>query len=304
MIFWHILLNNIVPIAVLIGIGILLQRAFRLDLRTLSRMNFYVFSPAIIFKMLYETEMSYAVMLQVLAFFFIFITVMYGAAELIVRIRRYRGGMPSAFRNSVIFYNSGNFGLPLNQLVFGGNPFTMSVQIIIMMMQGLLPATYGVYSVNAHKAAWKETMRTILSMPIIYVIPVALLLRGLEVPIPAALYLPVDYMARAFLATALLTLGVQLGSMKWEIRAADVLLSNMLRLCAAPAIGALIVWAMGIRGEMAAALILSCASPTSLNTLLIAVEFDNEPEFTSQTVLASTALSMITVTAVIYLLGV
>lgn len=303
MIFLQILFGNVIPIALLISTGIILQRAFGLDIRTLSKMNFYLFSPAIIFKMLFEAELPYSIMLQVLVFFFVFIIILYGVSELVVRLRRYQGGMPSAFRNSVIFYNSGNYGLSLNQLVFGGNPFTMSVQIIIMTMQAILPSTYGIYSVNAHRMTWKESFRTIATMPVLYAIPAAFLAKGLGVVIPEPIYMPIEYLAMAFLPVALFTLGVQLGSMKWTIKA-DVLLSCMLRLCVAPAIGALIVWAMGIRGEMAAVLILSCAVPTSVNNMLIAVEFDNEPEFTSQTVLASTALSMITITIVIYLLGV
>lgn len=205
-------------------------------------------------------------------------------------------------RNSVLFYNSGNYAIPLNQLVFANNPFTLSIQIIISMMQSLLPNTYGVYSVNSHRMSFDKTLKTILGMPVIYAIPLAFLLRGFSVPIPAPLYTPLNYIADGFIVTALVTLGVQLGAMKWTLRLGDVLISNALRLLAGPALGWLIVWLMGFEGEMAAALIVSCAVPTSLTSVLLAVEFDNEPEFASQAVFASTAFSMITMTAVIYLL--
>ncbi len=59
---------------------------------------------------------------------------------------------------------------------------------------------------------------------------------------------------------------------------------------------------MGIDEMMGAALIVSSAVPTSLSSVLLAVEFDNEKDFASQSVLVSTALSIVTVTAVIYLL--
>lgn len=304
MIFLHILIYNLTPIALIVAVGIILQRIFRLDIHTLSKLNFYLFSPAIIFKMLYETDMSYTVMGQVLLFFFIFILTLYGAAEIVVRLRRYDGGMASAFRNSVLFYNSANYAIPLNQLVFHGNPFTMSVQIIIMMMQAMLPHTYGIYSVNSHKGALKGSMRAIFSMPVLYAIPLALLLRGFAVPIPESVKMPIDYAAEGFLAVALVTLGAQLGTMKWAIKITDVFFSCLLRLCVAPALGALIVWLMGFEGLMAQALILSCAVPTSLNSMLLAVEFRNEPEFSSQAVLASTVMSMLTVTLVIFLLQV
>ncbi|UUZ83992.1 hypothetical protein LJK88_09640 [Paenibacillus sp. P26] len=149
--FTYILLNNVIPLTVMIVIGVTLYRVFKLDIKTLSKLNFYLFSPAIVFKMLYESSISLAILLQTLLFFFIYFAAMFLLVEVVIRIRGYRGGMVTAMRNSVIFYNSANYAIPLNQLVFVGDAFTMSIQIIIMMMQSLLPNTYGIYSVNAHK---------------------------------------------------------------------------------------------------------------------------------------------------------
>lgn len=227
---------------------------------------------------------------------------MYLLVELVVKLRGYRGGMMTAMRNSVMFYNSANYAIPLNQLVFVGDAFTLSVQMIIMMMQSLLPNTYGIYSVNAHKRNPKASLHTILTMPIVYVIPVAFLMRGLHIPVPDSLYAPINYISDAFIATALITLGVQLGSMTWKLRLSDVMLSNVLRLLIGPAMGLVMIWLMGIHGVMAQALVLSCSVPTSLSSVLLAVEYDNEPEFSSQVVFSSTIFSIFTVTLVIYLM--
>ncbi|GIP31150.1 AEC family transporter [Paenibacillus sp. J2TS4] len=300
--FIYILLNNIIPLSILIGIGALLHFFFKLDIKTLSKLNFYLFSPAVIFKMLYESEISLAILLQVLLFFAVFIILLFLLVELVIRIRQYKGNMKTAMRNSVIFYNSANYAIPLNQLVFIGDAFTLSIQIIIMMMQSLLPNTYGIYSVNANKSDRRDIIRKIMSLPVIYVIPLGFLMRGFEIPIPDAIYQPINYVSNAFIATALITLGVQLGSMKWQLKLSDVVLSNTLRLLVAPALGFGVVWLLGIKGMMAQALVLSCAVPTSLSSVLLAVEFDNEPEFSSQAVFSSTVFSIFTVTLVIYLL--
>jgi predicted permease len=301
----HILVNNVLPLSVMIAIGIILQRAFSLDIKTLSKLNFYLFSPAIIFDLLYSTDISVSVIGQVLLFFGLFMGVQYAVLEIAITARGYKGGMKGAMRNSVLFYNSANYGIPLNQLAFAGNPYTLSIQVLIMMMQSLVPNTYGVYSVNAHKASGREVLRTIRSMPIIYVIPIAFLLRGFHIPIPGFLDTPVGYLSDAFIGTALITLGVQLGSMKWRITrtlAADVSLSVTLRLLAGPSLAWLIVVLLGLEGPMGNALIVSSAVPTSLSSVLLAVEFDNEAEFASQSVFVSTLLSIVTVTLVIYLL--
>lgn len=302
--FWYILLNNVVPLTVMIAVGVVLYRAFKLDIKTLSKLNFYLFSPAIIFKMLYESSISLVILGQTLLFFFLFFALMFILAEIVIRLRRYQGGMIPAMRNTVIFYNSANYGVPLNQLVFVGDPFTLSIQIIIMMMQSLLPNTYGIYSVNASKRNdIRKTLRTIMTLPVIYIIPLAFLMKGLDIPVPGPIYAPINYISNAFIATALITLGVQLGSMKWKLNFSDVMLANVLRLLIGPAVGFGIVMAMGIEGVMAQALVLSCAVPSSLSSVLIAVEYDNEPEFTSQVVFSSTVFSIFTVTSVIYLIS-
>ncbi|MEK8132474.1 AEC family transporter [Paenibacillus filicis] len=302
-VFSYILLNNIIPLTVMIALGVILYRAFKLDIRTLSKLNFYLFSPAVVFKMLYESTLSLAVLGQTMLFFVVYFAAMFILMEIVIRLRGYKGGMVPAVRNSVIFYNSANYAIPLNQLVFVGDAFTMSIQIIIMMMQSLIPNTYGIYSVNRTKSnELGKTLRTIFSMPVIYVIPIAFLMRGLEVPIPGPIYTPINYISNAFIATALLTLGVQLGSMKWKLMLSDVMLSNVLRLCVGPAVGFGIVLLLGIHGTMAQALVLSCAVPTSLSSVLLAVEYDNEPEFSSQVVFSSTIFSIFTVTLVIYLM--
>ncbi|MFC4103051.1 AEC family transporter [Paenibacillus xanthanilyticus] len=299
--------NNVLPLSVMIALGIVLQRAFSLDIRTLSKLNFYLFSPAMIFQLLYTTSISAGVALQVLLFLVIFMALQYGAAEAFVRLRGHRGGMRAAMRNSVLFYNSANYAIPLNGLVFANNPFTLSIQILVMMTQSLLPNTYGIYSVNAHKSTLRGVMRTIIQQPVIYAIPLGFALHQWGVELPKALSAPLGYLANAFIGTALITLGVQLGSMKWSMQALlhpDVWLASGLRLVAGPLLAAAVVWAMGLDGLMAQALIVSSAVPTSLSSVLLAVEFDNEPEYASQAVLLSTVLSIATVTFVIFALNI
>ena len=301
----HILTHNILPLAFMAAVGVVMQRVFRLDIKTLSKLNFYVFAPAMMFELLFHTEISSRMFREVMLFFVLFMLLQYVLAEAVMRMRRYDGGMRSAMRNSVLFYNSANYGIPINQLAFAGNPVSLAVQVLVMMMQSLIPNTYGIYSVNAHKADFRTIWRIIRTMPVIYVIPAALLMRAGEVSLPDFVETPILYMSEAFIGTALLTLGAQIGAMRWSFDRSilqDVGLSSFLRLIAGPLLAWGLVSALGVEGLTASALIVSSAVPTSLSSVLLAVEYDNEPDFASQAVLASTVLSMLTVTVVIYLL--
>jgi predicted permease len=300
--FFEILINNVTPIIIIIIIGALLYRTFKLDGKTLSKLNFYLFAPAVIFEMIYESELSWTTILRVLLFLAVFSISLFVVVEIVCRVKGYKGSMKSAMHNSVHLYNSGNYAIPLNQLVFAGSTVSLSIQAVVMMAQNLAGNTLGIYSVNAHKSTLRATIRTILSFPSLYCIPLAFILREYEVGITPALSIPLHYVAEAFISVALITLGVQIGAMKWKIQFSNVIISNTLRLLVGPALGFLVVRLLGIEGIVAQALVLSCAVPTSVLCLMLAVEFDNEVEFSSQAVLSSTLLSVFTVTFVITLL--
>ena len=62
--FITIMLDIILPVFVLIGIGAALQRKFSLDLYTLAKINIYFLVPGIIFVKLYEAKLSWDVFQQ------------------------------------------------------------------------------------------------------------------------------------------------------------------------------------------------------------------------------------------------
>jgi len=305
-VFLHIFWNNVLPLMLVIGAGVLLQRLFSLDIRTLSKLLFYLFSPVFLFRLQLEAEISARVVGRVVLFLLVFQAAQFVLAELVGRLR----GMPKdrkvALRNSTMFYNAANYGIPLNQLVFRNDPYTLAVQLLIMLSQQFLTNTFGIFSVNAHRAGWRQAVRVIVSLPVIYAIPLALIVRAADVQLPSFMTTSINYVANAFFGVALFTLGAQLGNMPWRFsrrEALDVSVASVLRLAAGPALAWLTTLLLGIDGLLAAALIVSSAAPASLYSMLIAVEFRNEPEFATQTVLVSTLLSMVTVTLVIQLLG-
>src|SRR5438105_12140344 len=48
----------VLPLFLLMGIGYVMDRQFKLDVQTLSRINFYVLGPALVFKLTYSSTLS------------------------------------------------------------------------------------------------------------------------------------------------------------------------------------------------------------------------------------------------------
>ncbi|MFW6007151.1 MAG: AEC family transporter [Halanaerobiales bacterium] len=300
-IFIFIILNNITPIFIIILLGILMERKFQLDINSFSKANFYIFVPALAFVKIYETEIKLE-LLQAILFGVLFVFLLSFTGVIISKIRGHDIARTNALKNSIMFYNSGNFGLPLITLVFEGMPEAVSIQIMILMVQSLTTNTLGFYNAGRGQMKFKETIISVLKMPTVYALIAALFLKLFPVNLKNVFFWPaIDYMKDGLIPVALLTLGIQLSLAKIEIKNLDVYIASVMRLIGSPLLAYILVYIMGIDGLMAQVLFISSAVPSAVNTALIAVEFKNEPDFASQIVMTTTLMSALTLTGVIYL---
>src|SRR5699024_349909 len=138
-------------------------------------------------------------------------------------------------------------------------------------------------------------------MPVLYAMLAGILLNIFSVPIPEFIWVPANYIADAMVAIALLTLGAQVAQLKIAKQLSSVYVSVTIRLLIAPFIALGIMYAFGLSGILAQALFISAAMPTSVNSAVIAQEYNNHPQLAAQIVLFSTLMSTFTVTLIIYL---
>ena len=121
-IFLFILINNILPIILILLCGYGLNKKFKLNVNTLSKFNLYIYTPVFIFVKLYDININ-AGLLKLLFFVIILDVSSSLLSRLVGRIRHYPSTLDNAFTNSVMFYNSGNIGIPLITLIFSSAPF-------------------------------------------------------------------------------------------------------------------------------------------------------------------------------------
>lgn len=290
--------NIILPIFIPIIAGYLLQRKFPLNVSTLTKVQFYIFIPALLFTTIYKTELNSSllyslIIANVVIFIALWIVSLWCAKFLkLDAVRR------SAFLNSVCFYNSGNYCIPLVQLLYH-TPFAFSVQIVVMLVQQLLTNTVGVMNASSADRSWKSAVLENFRMPMTYAVVLAVICRWLSIDVPAPLWTSLDLMAQGLVPTALITLGAQLASTRLYLKSFKVIASNAMRLLGSPVLAALICWGLGLSGVTAQVVVICAASPSAVNSVLLAIEYKSDPEFASQTVFLSTLLSALTMPIVI-----
>lgn len=311
-VFLFILSNNIVPIFSLILVGYIMSKKFDLSIYTMSKLNFYIFVPAFTLTNLYTTEIPFDMIKVLIAAILILLMNM-----LMIwwtsRMRNYDEGFKNAFANSILFYNTGNIGLPLVTLVFSSTPFTINGEtpyldmaltalIMVMVVQNITSNTLGFINAGRANTHWKKSLFKVLEMPTIYAIPIALILKSMpydftQVPIWPAL----EYARGALVPVALIALGIQLSQTSIEFKNKEVYLAVVTRLIVGPLLALFFIFLLNIEGIIAQVVMISTALPTSVNSALIAVECDNCPDFASQVVMTTTLLSSVSLVFVIYI---
>lgn len=310
-IFLHILGNNIAPIFMLIILGFIISKKFDLSVFTLSKLNFYIFIPGFIFYNLYTTNLSFN-MIKILFFCAVYLLVNDLLSRIISKIRKYDVGKTNAFKNSIMFNNTGNIGVSLITLVFGSYPFViggktpylnqaLTAQIMILVFMNITMNTIGFYNAGRAKMNIKDSMRQILTMPSIYAIPLALLLKYLQADVTTTFIWPtIEYIRGGLVPMALLTLGAQLSKTEFDFKDIDVNIAVFTRLILGPILALILIYIFGFYGVIAQTVLISYSVPTAVNTALIAFECDNNQSFASQEVMISTIFSAITLTSAIY----
>lgn len=301
-VFPDIFLSVCLPILVLAGLGWGLDRIFDLDLKTLVKLNLYLFVPAFILTRLSSSSLESETGLAVVGFTIALIIAMgliswaVSTATGLTPARRY------SMKLSTMIYNSGNWGIPLMTLAFGEKGGV--IQVFVLATMNVASFSIGVLLANAGNEKRRGWLIPILKQPSPWAVTIALTLRHFGNPLAEIdfVWVPLSYLADALVAFALITLGVQLAKTKPPGVRGPLGHALLIRLIGGPAVAILFTWWFGFEGMIAAILIVGAAAPTAVNTALLAHEFNADSRFAAAAVFYSTLAASIVVTALLAIL--
>jgi predicted permease len=299
---FQIFVDVCLPILILIGLGWGLDRLFDFDLKTLVKLNLYLFVPAFILVRLSTSDLAGVIGLKVVAFTVSVILSMGAISWIVCSIRRIPPGERYAMKLSTMIYNCGNWGIPLMTLAF--SELGAVVQVFVLATMNLTGFSLGIFLANAGSSDRKGWFLPILKQPSPYAILIALILRGLDNPLENVVFVwtPLSYLADGLVAFALLTLGVQLAKTRPPAPRGTLGITLFIRLIGGPLVATGLTWLFGFQGEIAAILIVGAAAPTAVNTALLAHEFKADHRFAAAAVLYSTLFAAVIVTGLLAML--
>lgn len=299
--FVFIILDVILPILILMLIGAILQRKFQFDLKQLSTLITYCLMPAAVFVNIYDIRIEIDLLLQIIYYLMLYSLSLIIVSHLISKILKLEKGESAALKNSISLMNSGNYGLPVSQLIFSHNPVGVSIQIFIVIFQNLLTYSYGIYNLLSATKTIGGIIQSFLRLPVFHALVLGILFQSFAIRIPNSIFLPLNQLANGFVVIALILLGAQLSNIKLKFFHRVITWALIGRLLMGPLVALTMIYLLKIDGIVAQSLFIASSFPTSRNTATIAMEYQIEPELHAQIVLFSTLFSIVTVTVVIYL---
>lgn len=299
-----VLLNVILPVVLIAGLAALVQGRLGLDLRTISRAAFYLFSPALVFDSLSTSNIGGREFGAIALVFAGVSLLVWAASEGVSRVLRLEAPVKSAFLLSILLMNAGNYGLPVVLFAFGEEGLARAT--VYFTLSGALTASLGVFIAARGTAPAGAALRRVAGVPLVYasVLGLAFNLGGAALPEPLAR--AVHLLAQAAVPVMLVTLGIQLAGtfrLRERVLHAPALAAAIaVRLVLAPTLALGLAWLLGVQGLTRDVLIVESAMPTAVMAVILATEFECNTRFVSLAIFGSTVLSLLTVTGLLNLL--
>jgi len=299
-----------VPILALVLVGFILDKNFKLDLRSLSKLNFFILLPAYVFRSLYTAHLTAeSIGISVCAFIILFSNSFMALG--VSKFFGYDRKKTQIVRNATMFNNGGNIGVAIATFVFSNMPYIVDGQtpyleagivavIATFIIQTIFCNTLGFYQAGSGLLTRHDALKLVFHMPVLYAAPAALLARLIPYDLTTlVLWSPLNIFASAFVGMAMITLGVQMSRTPYNFFKKDVMVTTALRLIGGPILACVVMLLYILLYQpvdpiAAQAIIITYSVPSAVNTALIAFEMKNNPEFATQVVMSTTLLSAIT----------
>jgi predicted permease len=296
----EILVHDILPIFVVIGLGYFFARRTQPELRTASRLTFYILSPCLVFVSLIESTTEGGEVAQIFAFVGLTVLVMGALALLTARALRLNGQQVAGFLLASMFVNAGNYGLGVTRLAFGAEAEARAV--IYFVSSGVLVYTVGTLIASGFAGGWRGAIKHLVGLPHIYALLAVFVIRATHWQVPEPIMEGLHLPARAAIPMMLLLLGAQLAHASVGEYWKPAIAGSALRLIIAPLVAVGCAALLNMSGPARQAGILEASMPAAVINTIIANEYEAEPKLVTATVVLSTLISPFTLSVIIALL--
>ncbi|MDS1115793.1 AEC family transporter [Gordonia westfalica] len=307
-------ISGFTVIFIVVGVGYLLGRTHVIGdhaHEVLSRLVFFVFTPALLFHSLVTTDLSVvfsstlviaggsAMLMGVIYLVIAKLWLRRPVPELVI------GALSSSYVNSV------NLGLPIAIFVLDDASFIAPLllfQIVIYSPMALLALDLTALERDTGRSLVRDSLIAPITNPIVVGGIAGLVVSVLGLMPPAAVMSPLKMLGDASVPAALLAFGLSLTGVqvfkKGESPRRDIALATVLKMVVMPlTVYAIARWGFGQTGEELFAMVVIAALPTAQNVLVYATRYRRGQILARDTALITTLASIPAIAVIALLLA-
>ena len=316
MTLFHIIWYDILPLFAFMGCGWFLDSRFKIDLPTYSRLNVYVILPCFIFYSLYRAELSPDGLLLIPAAILLMV-LLYIVSAIAGPHLTYNRRQVSDFEAVSTFSNFGNIGIAIVMMVYSHMPFlvdgkavylkeAMGSMALLMILMNLAVNTFGAAMIRSDKSSLIDILSYLGKMPSLYAALLAVLVRWVGISIEGTFIQSVlGHMDGAFLVLIMVTVGVELHRTHFTKPDTYTIGAAFIKLILSPLLAwAILLFLPGLSLISRQVFFLASAIPSSMSLIIYGAEFKKKSDHLNQAIIFNFFVSIITVTAAIYLMPV
>ena len=302
------LLNKMLIFLVLMVIGYGMARRGKIDrgsVKIISGLTLNVFMTGTILNSVLgaDLELSWAELGRILLVVWVMQLLGYVIAWLVARLVPTDREHKPLFELLMSMGNSMFVGLPIVDTLFPGTHAVFYVSLSCLPFNVLL-FTYGVWRLQSGQENTRIRLRDILSIPLLAALA-GLVLFLVKPPVPAALRGLISTLSGATTPLSMLVIGATLGSVSLldAFRSGRLYLISAVRLLVIPLLTWLVCGLLTGDPVLRMTMVILAACPCAVVITVMANQYNRDSVYTAEGTLQTTALSMITIPLLVWLLG-
>jgi malate permease and related proteins len=308
--------NVVAPILMVMAAGYIFARQFKPNPKTLASAVVYVFAPAMVLEGMANAEIEGGEIFQIFTVVLVGSGLMALIGLLLARMMGLEKRQESALMLSVVLFNGASYGFPLNKFALGDQ--AEQIAIVYFSASVIVANTLGIYLASRGTGiSTKKSIMNVIKVPTIYATFIGLFLNFNDVhlvltpeaietvshAIPLPLARAINLLGDAAVPGMLVLLGIQLERTPFSRPyLKPVLVASGTALIIAPSVAAGMAMLVGLSGLPFQVGVIEFAMPTAIIAGAFATEFGEDSEFVTSSILASTLLSVLTLSALLVII--
>ena len=289
--------NAVVPTFVLIALGAFIDKRFPgLSMETLSRLSVHLLVPALVFAALAKTDVSMTSATLLTLAYLLYLLIL--GIITFISTRDLPKMEARAVIVSTLFGNTGNMGLPITLFAYGQAGLERAVILLIVSLAAMFIA--GPIMLAGGGDLRKRGIET-FKLPPVWATIIGVSFNLFDIHLPLSISRGLELLGDASIPLMLVALGMQM-QRSWTLKFGVAALRTVIfRLILGPFIAYGVAWLLGLSTLDRNVLLLSAVLPVAVTMFVIALEVKGDAAGVARSVVATTVMSLLAITLVLFL---